>query len=32
MPEPGQTTLSDQLTAILRDVLASGTGPLPRLA
>jgi hypothetical protein len=32
MPEPGQRTLSDQLTAVIRDVLAQGTGPLPRLA
>jgi hypothetical protein len=32
MPEPGQGTLSDQVTALIRDVLTSWSGPLPRLA
>jgi hypothetical protein len=32
MPEPGQGTLSRQLTALLEDVLRRWTGPLPRLA
>jgi hypothetical protein len=32
MPEPGQTTLSDQLTRLIRDVLTQWSGPLPRLA
>ena len=32
MPEPGQHTLSDQLTRLLREVLTRWTGPLPRLA
>lgn len=32
MPEPGQETLSRQLTALLEAVLAQWTGPLPRLA
>jgi hypothetical protein len=32
MPEPGQGTLSGQLTALLEDVLRRRTGPLPRLA
>ena len=32
MPEPGQETLSRQLTALLEDVLRRWTGPLPRLA
>jgi hypothetical protein len=32
MPEPGQETLSRQLTALLTAVLAQGTEPLPRLA
>jgi hypothetical protein len=32
MPEPGQGTLSEQLTALLEDVLRRRTGPLPRLA
>jgi hypothetical protein len=32
MPEPGQETLSRQLTALLVAVLAQWTGPLPRLA
>jgi hypothetical protein len=32
MPEPGQETLSRQLTALLEDVLRQWTGPLPRLA
>jgi hypothetical protein len=32
MPEPGQETLSRQLTALLVAVLARWTGPLPRLA
>jgi hypothetical protein len=32
MPEPGQHTLSDQLTALITDVLKSRSGPLPRLA
>jgi hypothetical protein len=32
MPEPGQGALSRQLTAVIRGVLQSWTGPLPRLA
>jgi hypothetical protein len=32
MPEPGQETLSRQLTALLKDVLRRWTKPLPRLA
>jgi hypothetical protein len=32
MPEPGQETLSRQLTALLVAVLTCWTGPLPRLA
>jgi len=32
MPEPGQGTLSGQLTALLAAVLQQWTGPLPRLA
>jgi hypothetical protein len=32
MPEPGQETLSRQLTALLEDVLRRWTKPLPRLA
>jgi hypothetical protein len=32
MPEPGQETLSRQLTALLTAVLTGWTGPLPRLA
>jgi len=32
MPEPGQETLSRQLTALIEDVLRPWTGPLPRLA
>lgn len=32
MPEPGQKTLSDQLTRLITDVLARWSGPLPRLA
>ncbi len=32
MPEPGQETLSQQLTALLEDVFQQWTGPLPRLA
>jgi hypothetical protein len=32
MPEPGQGTLSDQLTRLISDVLAKWSGPLPRLA
>ena len=32
MPEPGQGTLSDQLTALITAVLAGWSGPLPRLA
>jgi hypothetical protein len=32
MPEPGQATLSDQLTRLITDVLTQGSGPLPRLA
>jgi len=32
MPEPGQPTLSGQLTALIHDVLAGWSGPLPRLA
>jgi hypothetical protein len=32
MPEPGQETLSRQLTALLVAVLTRWTGPLPRLA
>ena len=31
MPQPGQTTLSAQLTALLHDVLLRWQGPLPRL-
>ena len=31
MPEPGQGTLSQQLTELLRDVLSGWQGPLPRL-
>jgi hypothetical protein len=30
-PEPGQKTMSSQLTRLLRDVLQRGQGPLPRL-
>ena len=32
MPEPGQPTLSNQLTALITDVLTGWSGPLPRLA
>jgi hypothetical protein len=32
MPEPGQTTLSEQLTALIKGVLERWQGPLPRLA
>ena len=32
MPEPGQATLSRQLTTLLKEVLQRWTGPLPRLA
>ena len=32
MPEPGQETLSRQLTALLKDVLRQWTGPAPQLA
>ena len=32
MPEPGQQTLSRQMTALVQDVLRQGIGPLPRLA
>ena len=32
MPEPGQGTISRQLTALIEDVLRQWTGPLPRLA
>jgi len=32
MPEPGQPTLSNQLTALITDVLKSWSGPCPRLA
>ena len=32
MPEPGQGTLSEQLTRLITDVLARWSGPLPRLA
>ena len=32
MPEPGQGTLSEQLTRLITDVLAGWPGPLPRLA
>src|SRR5512135_1206373 len=32
MPEPGQRTLSDQLTALITAVLKSWSGPMPRLA
>src|SRR5208337_4796175 len=32
MPEPGQGTLSRQLTALIEDVLRQWNGPLPRLA
>lgn len=31
MPEPGQSTLSDQLTALIQDVLTQWAGPMPRL-
>jgi hypothetical protein len=31
MPQPGQTTLSSQLTALVQDVLRRWQGPLPRL-
>lgn len=32
MPEPGQGTMSEQLTRLLRDVLERWEGPMPRLA
>jgi hypothetical protein len=32
MPEPGQATLSEQLTALIQGVLRRWQGPLPRLA
>jgi hypothetical protein len=32
MPEPGQATLSEQLTEMITAVLAGWSGPLPRLA
>jgi hypothetical protein len=32
MPEPGQGTLSEQLTGLIADVLSRWSGPLPRLA
>jgi hypothetical protein len=32
MPEPGQGTLSDQLTELITAVLAGWSGPMPRLA
>ena len=32
MPEPGQGTLSEQLTALITAVLAGWSGPMPRLA
>ena len=32
MPEPGQETLSRQLTALIEDVLRQWDGPMPRLA
>jgi hypothetical protein len=32
MPQPGQTTLSEQLTTLLEEVLRRWLGPLPRLA
>jgi hypothetical protein len=32
MPEPGQETLSRQLTTLLKEVLQRWTGPVPRLA
>jgi hypothetical protein len=32
MPEPGQETLSRQLTALIEEVLRRWTGPLPRLS
>ncbi len=32
MPEPGQGTLSKQLTRLITDVLVQWSGPLPRLA
>ncbi len=32
MPEPGQKTLSGQLTALIEDVLRQWNGPMPRLA
>lgn len=31
MPEKGQQTLSDQLTALVEDILSEWSGPLPRL-
>ena len=32
MPEPGQETLSRQLTALIKDILRQWNGPMPRLA
>jgi hypothetical protein len=32
MPQPGQEALSEQLTALIREVLRQWDGPLPRLA
>jgi hypothetical protein len=32
MPEPGQQTISDQLTELIQEVLRRWPGPLPRLA
>jgi hypothetical protein len=32
MPQPGQRTLSEQLTALIEEVLRQWRGPLPRLA
>src|SRR5512144_384913 len=32
MPEPWQETMSDQLTALIREVLRRWSGPVPRLA
>jgi hypothetical protein len=32
MPEPGQPTISDQLTELIQEVLRQWSGPVPRLA
>ena len=32
MPEPGQQTISDQLTELIQEVLRQWSGPVPRLA